>query len=179
MLPGSTHTRVRREAAAGRQGGRTLEIQRLIGRSLRAAVNLDALDGFTITLDCDVLQADGGTRTTSICGAWVALAIAVERMLAQKKIKKNPLMGQVAAISVGIYNGMPVLDLDYPEDSNAETDMNVVMNEAGGFIEIQGTAEGHAFQRNELDQLLVLAEKGVADIVVAQGSALSDWRAAQ
>jgi ribonuclease PH len=179
MLPGSTHTRVRREAAAGRQGGRTLEIQRLIGRSLRAAVNLDALDGFTITLDCDVLQADGGTRTTSICGAWVALAIAVERMLEQKKIKKNPLMGQVAAISVGIYNGMPVLDLDYPEDSNAETDMNVVMNEAGGFIEVQGTAEGHAFQRNELDQLLVLAEKGVADIVVAQSSALSDWRAAQ
>ena len=179
MLPGSTHTRVRREAAAGRQGGRTLEIQRLIGRSLRAAVNLDALEGFTITLDCDVLQADGGTRTTSICGAWVALAIAVERMLEQKKIKKNPLMGQVAAISVGIYNGMPVLDLDYPEDSNAETDMNVVMNEAGGFIEVQGTAEGHAFQRNELDQLLVLAEKGVADIVVAQSSALSDWRAAQ
>lgn len=179
MLPGSTHTRVRREAAAGRQGGRTLEIQRLIGRSLRAAVNLDALDGFTITLDCDVLQADGGTRTTSICGAWVALAIAVESMLEQKKIKKNPLMGQVAAISVGIYNGMPVLDLDYPEDSNAETDMNVVMNEAGGFIEVQGTAEGHAFQRNELDQLLVLAEKGVADIVVAQSSALSDWRAAQ
>ena len=179
MLPGSTHTRVRREAAAGRQGGRTLEIQRLIGRSLRAAVNLDALDGFTITLDCDVLQADGGTRTTSICGAWVALAIAVESMLEQKKIKKNPLMGQVAAISVGIYNGMPVLDLDYPEDSNAETDMNVVMNEAGGFIEVQGTAEGHAFQRNELDQLLVLAEKGIADIVVAQGSALSDWRAAQ
>jgi ribonuclease PH len=176
MLPGSTHTRVRREAASGKQGGRTLEIQRLIGRSLRAAVNLEALDGFTVTLDCDVLQADGGTRTTSICGAWLALAIAVERLLKDKQIKRNPLMGQVAAISVGIFAGVPVLDLDYPEDSNAETDMNVVMNEAGGFIEVQGTAEGHAFQRNELDQLLALAEKGIQEIVVAQIAALDLWR---
>jgi len=176
MLPGSTHTRSHREAASGKQGGRTLEIQRLIGRSLRAAVNLEALDGYTVTLDCDVLQADGGTRTTSICGAWLALAIAVERLLKTKEIKRNPLMGQVAAISVGIFEGMPVLDLDYPEDSNAETDMNVVMNEAGGFIEVQGTAEGHAFQRNELDQLLALAEKGISEIVVAQNVALDLWR---
>ena len=176
MLPGSTHTRSRREAAAGKQGGRTLEIQRLIGRSLRAAVNLEALDGYTITLDCDVLQADGGTRTTSICGAWVALAIAAERLIKAKEIRRNPLMGQVAAISVGIFNGVPVLDLDYPEDSNAETDINVVMNEAGGFIEVQGTAEGDAFQRNELDQLLVLAEKGIAEIVAAQTAAIELWR---
>ncbi len=179
MLPGSTHTRVRREATAGKQGGRTLEIQRLIGRSLRAAANLEALDGYSITLDCDVLQADGGTRTTSICGAWLAMAIAVDRLLAKKQIKQNPLLGQVAAISVGIFDGMPVLDLDYPEDSNAETDMNVVMNEAGGFIEIQGTAEGHAFQRGELDQLLVLAEKGIGEIVVAQNAALENWRSQQ
>ncbi len=179
MLPGSTHTRSRREAAAGKQSGRTQEIQRLIGRSLRAATNLDALDGFTITLDCDVLQADGGTRTTSICGAWLALAVAVERLQSEGKIPRNPLLGQVAAISVGIYEGMPVLDLDYPEDSNAETDMNVVMNEAGGFIEVQGTAEGHAFQRGELDQLLSLAEKGVSEITVAQLAALDAWRAQQ
>jgi len=172
MLPGSTHTRSRREAAGGKQGGRTLEIQRLIGRSLRAAANLEALDGYTITLDCDVLQADGGTRTTSITGAWVALALAVESLLAEGKIKTNPLLGQVAAISVGIYEGMPVLDLDYPEDSSAETDMNVVMNDAGAFIEVQGTAEGHAFRRDELNQLLDLADAGIKDIMQKQRAAL-------
>jgi len=176
MLPGATHTRSRREAAGGKQGGRTLEIQRLIGRSLRAATDLAALDGFTITLDCDVLQADGGTRTTSISGAYVALAMAVERLLAENKIKQNPLHGQVAAISVGIYEGMPVLDLDYDEDSNAETDMNVVMNDAGGFIEVQGTAEGHAFRREELDELLNLAGKGIAEIAVEQTQVLETWR---
>ncbi|MDH3978711.1 MAG: ribonuclease PH, partial [Gammaproteobacteria bacterium] len=162
MLPGATHTRGRREAAKGKQTGRTQEIQRLIGRSLRAAADLKALDGFTITLDCDVLQADGGTRTTSISGAYIALVMAVERLLAEKKITENPLHGQIAAISVGIYDGLPVLDLDYAEDSAAETDMNVVMNEAGSFIEVQGTAEGHAFRREELDGMLNLAAEGVA-----------------
>jgi len=176
MLPGSTHTRSRREAAGGKQGGRTLEIQRLIGRSLRAATNLNALDGFTINLDCDVLQADGGTRTTSISGAYVALAMAVERLLTKGKIKQNPLHGQVAAISVGIFDGTPVLDLDYAEDSNAETDMNVVMNDAGSFIEVQGTAEGHAFRREELDALLDIAAAGIKDIIVEQNKALDLWR---
>ncbi len=176
MLPGSTHTRSNREAARGKQSGRTLEIQRLIGRSLRAAADLSALDGYTVTLDCDVLQADGGTRTASISGAWVALAMAMERMLADRKIKENPLHGQVAAISVGIYNGAPVLDLDYAEDSTAETDMNVVMNEAGGFIEVQGTAEGHAFRRDELDDLLNLAATGVAKICSIQSETLYNWR---
>jgi ribonuclease PH len=176
MLPGATHTRGRREAAKGKQTGRTQEIQRLIGRSLRAAADLNAIDGFTITLDCDVLQADGGTRTTSISGAYVALAMAVERMLAEKKIKENPLHGQIAAVSVGIYAGEPVLDLDYAEDSTAETDMNVVMNEAGAFIEVQGTAEGHAFQRDELDVMLNLAAAGVGDICQAQTTTLYNWR---
>lgn len=178
MLPGATHTRGRREAARGKQTGRTQEIQRLIGRSLRGAADLAALEGFTITLDCDVLQADGGTRTASICGAWVALVMATERLQQSGKIPANPLHGQIAAISVGIYNGSPVLDLDYAEDSNAETDMNVVMNAAGGFIEVQGTAEGHAFRREEMDQLLNLASSGVADICSAQQTALMDWRAA-
>ena len=176
MLPGSTHTRSNREAARGKQGGRTLEIQRLIGRSLRAAADLSALDGFTVTLDCDVLQADGGTRTASISGAWVALAMAMERMLAERKIRENPLHGQVAAISVGIYDGAAVLDLDYAEDSTAETDMNVVMNEAGGFIEVQGTAEGHAFRRDELDSMLNLAATGVAKICAEQTETLYNWR---
>jgi ribonuclease PH len=176
MLPGSTHTRSNREAARGKQSGRTQEIQRLIGRSLRAAADLRALDGFTITLDCDVLQADGGTRTASISGAWVALAMAAERMLAERKIRENPLHGQVAAISVGIYDGAAVLDLDYAEDSTAETDMNVVMNEAGGFIEIQGTAEGHAFRRDELDNMLNLAATGVAQICATQSETLYNWR---
>lgn len=172
MLPGSTHTRVGREAARGRQGGRTLEIQRLIGRSLRAVTNLDALGERTITLDCDVLQADGGTRTASISGAYVALALAIRRLLAGKELTQSPLHGQVAAVSVGIYQGAAVLDLDYPEDSDAETDMNVVMNEAGGFIEIQGTAEGHAFRREELDRMLELAKLGVDEIIAAQNAAL-------
>ena len=176
MLPGATHTRGRREAARGKQTGRTQEIQRLIGRSLRAAADLEALDGYTVTLDCDVLQADGGTRTAAISGAWLALAMAVERMQADRQITGNPLHGQIAAISVGIYEGSPVLDLDYAEDSAAETDMNVVMNEAGGFVEVQGTAEGHAFRREELDKLLNLAAAGVATICTAQSETLYNWR---
>lgn len=179
MLPGATHTRGRREAAKGKQTGRTQEIQRLIGRSLRAAADLTALDGYTITLDCDVLQADGGTRTTSISGAYVALVMAVEKLLAEKKIADNPLHGQIAAVSVGIYAGMPVLDLDYAEDSAAETDMNVVMNEAGGFIEVQGTAEGHAFRRDELDAMLNLAAAGIGEITQVQNTALYNWREQQ
>tara|TARA_R110002074_G_scaffold145034_1_gene293175 strand:+ start:47231 stop:47947 length:717 start_codon:yes stop_codon:yes gene_type:complete len=172
MLPRSTHSRMGREAARGKQSGRTQEIQRLIGRSLRAAVNLNALDGYTVTIDCDVLQADGGTRTAAITGSFIALSIAVEQMLVDKKIKKNPLHGQIAAVSVGIFNGTPVLDLDYPEDSEAETDMNVIMNEAGAFIEIQGTAEGHAFRRDELDKLLDLAGSGIETLMQHQRDAL-------
>lgn len=172
MLPRSTHSRMGREAARGKQSGRTQEIQRLIGRSLRAAVNLNALDGYTVTIDCDVLQADGGTRTAAITGSFIALSIAVEQLLADKKIKKNPLHGQIAAVSVGIYQGTPVLDLDYPEDSEAETDMNVIMNEAGAFIEVQGTAEGHAFRRDELDQLLDLAGSGIETLMQHQRDAL-------
>jgi ribonuclease PH len=179
MLPGATHTRGRREAAKGKQSGRTQEIQRLIGRSLRAAADLNALDGYTITLDCDVLQADGGTRTTSISGAYVALVMAVEKLLASKAIRENPLHGQIAAVSVGIYGGTPVLDLDYVEDSAAETDMNVVMNEAGAFIEVQGTAEGHAFRREEFDAMLNLAAAGIGEICQAQSTALYDWRERQ
>lgn len=172
MLPRSTHSRSQREAARGKQGGRTLEIQRLIGRALRAAVDTSALGENTITLDCDVLQADGGTRTASITGAFVALSDAIQYMLDKKIIKKSPLHGMVAAISVGIYNGTPVLDLDYPEDSSAETDMNVVMNEAGGFIEVQGTAEGHAFRQEELNAMLDLAKAGIAEIIDKQNAAL-------
>jgi len=172
MLPGATHTRARREAAAGKQSGRTQEIQRLIGRSLRAAVDLDALGERTITLDCDVLQADGGTRTASITGAYVALCDAMQLLLDQRKIKRNPIHGQIAAISVGIVKGDPVLDLDYEEDSAAETDMNVVMNEAGGFIEIQGTAEGHAFRDDELASMLSLAKQGIATLAEAQRESL-------
>ncbi len=173
MLPRATHTRTSREAARGRQGGRTLEIQRLIGRSLRAVTDLAALGERTVTLDCDVIQADGGTRTASISGAYVALALAMERLTAARKLRKNPLYGQVAAVSVGIYGGMPVLDLDYAEDSEAETDMNVVMNEAGHFIELQGTAEGHAFSPDELAAMLDLARRGIAQIITAQDAALS------
>jgi ribonuclease PH len=172
MLPRATHTRSGREAARGKQGGRTLEIQRLIGRSLRAVLDLKALGTNSITIDCDVIQADGGTRTAAITGSYVALVDAVQSMRKQKLIKKNPLYGQVAAVSVGIYNGKPVLDLDYAEDSEAETDMNVVMNEAGGFIEIQGTAEGHAFQRNEMDQMLELAQGGIQQLMALQREAL-------
>jgi ribonuclease PH len=173
MLPRSTGARMRREAASGQQGGRTMEIQRLIGRSLRAVVDRVARGENTITLDCDVLQADGGTRTAAITGAYVAMVDACRWMLARNKIKKDPIHGQVAAVSVGIFDSTPVLDLDYPEDSRAETDMNVVMNDGGGFIELQGTAEGHAFRKDELDQLIVLAEKGIRSLMEAQSVALA------
>ncbi|MCG8369817.1 MAG: ribonuclease PH [Proteobacteria bacterium] len=172
MLPRSTHTRSGREAARGRQGGRTLEIQRLIGRSLRAVTDLDALGERTVTLDCDVVQADGGTRTASISGAFVALAIAMHRLHQAGALKNNPLHGQVAAISVGIYRGAPVLDLDYAEDSEAETDMNVVMNDAGRFVEVQGTAEGHAFTDDELTAMIGLARAGITEILGAQTEAI-------
>jgi ribonuclease PH len=171
MLPRATHTRSPREAAKGKQTGRTQEIQRLIGRALRAVVDLKGLGERTVTLDCDVLQADGGTRTAAITGAFVALADAVDVLLKKRLIGANPLHGQVAAVSVGIYRGTPVLDLDYAEDSNAETDMNVVMNSGGAFVEVQGTAEGHAFRRHELDQLLDLATQGIARLHAAQLSA--------
>jgi ribonuclease PH len=172
MLPRSTHTRSPREAAKGKQGGRTQEIQRLIGRSLRAVTDMKALGERTITIDCDVLQADGGTRTASITGGYVALADACEHLLGRRAIAASPLHGQVAAISVGIFAGIPVLDLDYAEDSNAETDMNVVMNNGGGFVEIQGTAEGHAFRRHELDALLNLAASGIGRLFALQAQAL-------
>ncbi len=176
MLPRSTHTRTGREAARGKQGGRTLEIQRLIGRSLRAVTNLEGLGERSVTLDCDVIQADGGTRTAAISGAYVALAIAMQRLCKAGRLKKNPLYGQVAAVSVGIYRGEPVLDLDYAEDSEAETDMNIVMNDAGRFIEVQGTAEGHAFTDDELTRMLALARAGVEQILVAQREALESAR---
>lgn len=172
MLPRSTNQRMGREAARGKQSGRTQEIQRLIGRSLRAAVNLEALGEHTITIDCDVLQADGGTRTASITGAYVALVDAINHLLQTGRITKNPIHGHIASISVGIYKGTPILDLDYPEDSNAETDMNVVMNEAGAFIEIQGTAEGHAFRPTELQAMIELAEHGIKQLISAQHAAL-------
>lgn len=174
MLPRSTHTRMEREASQGKQSGRTQEIQRLIGRSLRAAIDLSALGERTITIDCDVLQADGGTRTASITGGFVALSIAIQKLLKQKKITKNPLHGQVASVSVGIYKGIPVLDLDYKEDSNAETDMNVVMNDASAFIEVQGTAEGHAFRQDELNAMLELAKSSIADLITKQAEAIEN-----
>jgi ribonuclease PH len=172
MLPRATHTRSPREAARGRQSGRTQEIQRLIGRSLRAIVDMKALGERTVTIDCDVLQADGGTRTAAITGGYVALADAVAALLRRRDLTQNPLHGQVAAVSVGIVGGAAVLDLDYLEDSEAETDMNVVMNGGGGFIEVQGTAEGHAFRRNELDALLDLAAAGIGRLVALQQLAL-------
>ncbi len=174
MLPRATHTRSGREAARGKQSGRTQEIQRLIGRSLRAVVDMEALGEHTITVDCDVLQADGGTRTAAITGGYVALADAVATLRKAGRIKRDPMFGQVAAVSVGIVGGECVLDLDYQEDSQAETDMNVVMNEAGGFIEVQGTAEGHAFRRDEFDRMLALAEAGIAELIEHQRRALSD-----
>jgi len=174
MLPRSTHTRSPREAARGKQTGRTLEIQRLIGRSLRAVVDLRALGERTVTLDCDVLQADGGTRTASITGAYVALADAMDALVRRRAIGSSPLHGQVAAVSVGIVGGAPVVDLDYVEDSSAETDMNVVMNNGGGFIELQGTAEGHAFRRHELDELLDLAAASCERLFAAQAAALAE-----
>ncbi len=173
MLPRATHTRSDREAARGKQGGRTLEIQRLIGRSLRAVMDMEALGERTLTLDCDVLQADGGTRTAAITGAYVALKDAVQQLLKQGLLKTDPVHGAVAAVSVGIVGGTPVLDLDYSEDSHAETDMNVVMNEAGAFIEVQGTAEGHAFHRHELDGMLKLAEQGIQQLMAKQREALA------
>ena len=173
MLPRATHTRSDREASRGKQGGRTLEIQRLIGRSLRACVDRSALGERTITLDCDVLQADGGTRTAAITGAYVALVDAARWLQARKEISKNPIFGAVAAVSAGIYRGTPVLDLDYAEDSDCDTDMNVVMNDGGGFIELQGTAEGHAFRRDELNALLALAGNGCNELFAAQQAALA------
>ncbi|MBV1872924.1 MAG: ribonuclease PH [Gammaproteobacteria bacterium] len=172
MLPRSTNSRMGREAARGKQGGRTMEIQRLIGRSLRAATNLKAMGENTITVDCDVIQADGGTRTAAITGASVALVDAFTYMLNKKMVKNDPLNGLIASVSVGVYKGTPVLDLDYIEDSNADTDMNVVMTQQGGFVEIQGTAEGESFSRTENDALLDLAEKGIKDLVAAQQNAL-------
>ncbi len=174
MLPRSTHTRSGREAARGKQSGRTLEISRLIGRSLRAVTDREALGERTITLDCDVIQADGGTRTAAISGAYVALALAIKRIAKSARFKRDPLHGQVAAISVGIYRGIAVLDLDYDEDSDAETDMNIVMNDAGRFIEVQGTAEGHAFSDDDLAQMIALARSGIASIIDAQNEALAN-----
>jgi ribonuclease PH len=172
MLPRATHTRSKREAASGKQGGRTLEIQRLIGRALRAVVDLKALGERTVTIDCDVLQADGGTRTASITGGYVALVDAIDALVRKGALRESPIHGQVAAVSVGIWAGAPVLDLDYAEDSDAETDMNVVMNNGGGFIEVQGTAEGHALRRHELDELLNLAANGIGQLLARQLEAL-------
>lgn len=176
MLPRATHSRTSREAATGKQSGRTLEIQRLIGRSLRAVMDLTALGERTITIDCDVIQADGGTRTASITGGYVALVDAVAGMLKKNQLRKNPIHGAVAAVSVGIYQGMTVLDLDYQEDSNAETDMNIVMNDAGNFIELQGTAEGHAFRHEELQNMLTLADEGVRQLLEKQTVALNNGK---
>jgi len=173
MLPGATSERAQREAVRGKQGGRTHEIQRLIGRCLRAAFDLQGLGERTITLDCDVLQADGGTRTAAINGAWLAAHQAVERLLAAGALERSPLRTQIAAVSVGLYRGQPVLDLDYAEDAAAETDMNVVMDATGRFVEIQGTAEGRTFARTELDRLLELAEQGTAQILAAQRAVLA------
>ncbi len=174
MLPRATHTRSRREAAQGKQGGRTLEIQRLIGRSLRAVIDPYALGERAILIDCDVLQADGGTRTAAITGGYVALVDAIRHLIKQRVINKNPIHGAIAAVSVGISQGVPVLDLDYAEDSAAETDLNVVMNNAGHFVEIQGTAEGHAFRRDELNAMLDLANKGIRDLLAAQEACLAE-----
>lgn len=172
MLPRSTHTRSAREAAKGKQSGRTQEIQRLIGRSLRAVIDMTALGERTVTLDCDVLQADGGTRTAAITGSYVALVDACQTLIARGTLLRSPLHGQVAAVSVGICGGVPVLDLDYDEDSQAEADMNVVMKDGGTFVEIQGTAEGHAFRREELDVMLALASSGISRLHYLQREVL-------
>jgi ribonuclease PH len=172
MLPRSTHSRMGREAARGKQGGRTMEIQRLIGRSLRAAVDLEQLGQHTITVDCDVIQADGGTRTASISGGFVALSDAIASLLEQGRIDVDPIRAAVASVSVGIYQGTPVLDLDYAEDCNAETDMNVVMDATGNFIEVQGTAEGAPFSHTEMQAMLGLADQGITQIIAAQKAAL-------
>jgi len=173
MLPRSTHTRSAREAAKGKQTGRTQEIQRLIGRSLRAVTDLKALGERQITLDCDVLQADGGTRCASITGAWVALYEACEKLVQAGKLPVNPVRDHVAAVSVGIYQGTPVLDLDYPEDSDCDTDMNVVMTGSGGIVEIQGTAEREPFTRPQMNTLTDLAEAGIRRLIAAQQGALA------
>ena len=173
MLPGATHERTDREAARGKQSGRTLEIQRLIGRSLRAAVDLTALGERTLTIDCDVLQADGGTRTAAISGAWVALMMALNGLREQGKLNADPLQRPLAAVSVGLYQGVPVLDLDYAEDSQAETDMNVVMDHQGALIELQGTAERGCFSRAQLDAMLELAHGGIMQIAAAQRAAIA------
>ena len=174
MLPRATNTRNDREAARGKQSGRTVEIGRLIGRSLRAAIDLNLLGEHAITIDCDVIQADGGTRTAAITGGLVALVDAIQYLLAEKKIKKDPLLHWIGAVSVGIYKGVPVLDLDYPEDSVAETDMNVVMTDAGGYIEIQGTAEGAIFGDEALIGMLALARKGIAELTAIQKAAFDN-----
>jgi ribonuclease PH len=174
MLPRSTGSRMGREASRGKQGGRTVEIQRLIGRSLRAALDLSKLGENTITIDCDVIQADGGTRTAAITGACVALVDALNHLQRKKLITQDPLRHLIASVSVGIYQGVPVLDLDYPEDSAADTDMNVIMTEAGDFIEVQGTAEGATFKRDELDSLLDLAAIGINELVAKQREALAE-----
>jgi ribonuclease PH len=174
MLPRSTTERMGREAARGKQGGRTMEIQRLIGRALRAAIDMKALGEHTVHIDCDVIQADGGTRTASITGAYVALADAIAVLQKDGSLKKNPLQTMIASVSVGMFNGTAVLDLDYPEDCNAETDMNVVMNEQGDFIEVQGTAEGVAFKRDELNNMLDLADSGIKQLIEAQRAALAE-----
>jgi len=174
LLPAPPATRMRREAAAGKQGGRTQEIQRLIGRSLRAAVDMAKLGERQILIDCDVIQADGGTRTASISGAYVALALAVKKLLSDGRIAENPLTGGIAAVSVGIVNGVPLLDLDYPEDSGCDSDINVVMNGEGKIIEIQGTAEGAPFDFDELAKLVKLAQKGIAELSALQQRALAE-----
>ena len=173
MLPRSTGTRMAREASQGKQGGRTVEIQRLIGRSLRAAVDLARLGEYTINVACDVIQADGGTRTAAITGACVALVDAINHLQRQKLITQDPLLQMVASVSVGVYQGVPVLDLDYPEDSSADTDMNVVMGESGGFIEVQGTAEGAPFARDQLNGMLDLAADGISELIARQKAALA------
>ncbi len=173
MLPRSTGSRMDREAARGKQGGRTIEIQRLIGRSLRAAVDLDALGEFTLVVDCDVIQADGGTRTASITGACVAVVDALNHLQRNGKLNKDPLLTMLASVSVGIYQGVPVLDLDYPEDSAADTDMNLVMTESGGIIEIQGTAEKAPFSESEFQAMLALGKKGIAELIALQKEALA------
>jgi len=174
MLPRSTTDRMGREASRGKQGGRTMEIQRLIGRALRASIDLEKLGERMITLDCDVIQADGGTRTASICGAFVALSDAINGLVNSGELKESPIIHNVASISVGIYESTPVLDLDYAEDSNAHTDMNVVMTEAGGFIEVQGTAEAVPYSKNEMNEMLALAEKGISEIIELEQAALAN-----
>lgn len=173
MLPRSTGSRMGREAARGKQGGRTMEIQRLIGRSLRAAVDMKKLGEQQITVDCDVIQADGGTRTASITGGYVALCDAINHLMEQGEVKENPIVSQIASVSVGVYNGTPVLDLDYDEDSSAETDMNVVMDGAGQFIEVQGTAEEAPFSLEEMQQMLALAQQGITNLIDHQKDALA------